>query len=31
MTQNSGIIGEGVDLTLEHLRDMRPSHGPLST
>ncbi len=25
ITRNSGIIGEGVDLTLEHLGDMRPS------
>ncbi len=25
ITRNSGIIGEGVDLSLEHLRDMRPS------
>ena len=25
ITKNSGIIGEGVDLTLEHLDDMRPS------
>jgi type III restriction enzyme len=25
ITQNSGIIGESVDLTLEHLKDMRPS------
>ena len=25
VTRNSGIIGEGVDLTLEHLGDMRPS------
>ena len=25
ITQNSGIIGEGVDLNLEHLGDMRPS------
>ena len=24
-TRNSGIIGEGVDMNLEHLRDMRPS------
>jgi len=24
-TTNQGIIGESVDLTLEHLRDMRPS------
>ena len=24
-TKNQGIIGEGVDLTLEHLQDMRPS------
>jgi type III restriction enzyme len=24
-TQNSGIIGQAVDLTLEHLNDMRPS------
>jgi len=24
-TKNQGIIGEGVNLTLEHLRDMRPS------
>ena len=24
-TKNQGIIGEGVDLTLEHLEDMRPS------
>ena len=24
-THNSGIIGEGVDLNLEHLEDMRPS------
>ena len=24
-TRNSGIIGEGVDLNLEHLGDMRPS------
>ncbi len=25
ITHNSGIIGEGVDLNLEHLDDMRPS------
>ncbi len=25
ITQNSGIIGEAVDLSLEHLGDMRPS------
>ena len=25
ITRNSGIIGEGVDLNLEHLDDMRPS------
>lgn len=25
ITRNSGIIGEGVDLSLEHLDDMRPS------
>ena len=25
ITHNSGIIGEGVDLNLEHLADMRPS------
>jgi len=25
VTRNSGIIGEGVDLSLEHLGDMRPS------
>ncbi|MEI9479872.1 MAG: restriction endonuclease, partial [Deltaproteobacteria bacterium] len=25
VTKNQGIIGEGVDLTLEHLEDMRPS------
>ena len=25
ITHNSGIIGEGVDLNLEHLGDMRPS------
>jgi type III restriction enzyme len=25
VTRNSGIIGEGVDLNLEHLGDMRPS------
>ena len=25
ITRNSGIIGEGVDMTLEHLDDMRPS------
>ncbi|MGO9112849.1 MAG: BPTD_3080 family restriction endonuclease [Thermoguttaceae bacterium] len=25
ITRNSGIIGEGVDLNLEHLADMRPS------
>ncbi len=25
LTRNSGIIGEGVDLNLEHLGDMRPS------
>src|SRR5277367_4298479 len=25
ITKNSGIIGEGVDLNLEHLGDMRPS------
>ncbi|MDO8431338.1 MAG: DEAD/DEAH box helicase family protein [Candidatus Binatus sp.] len=25
ITRNSGIIGEGVDLSLEHLADMRPS------
>ena len=25
ITRNSGIIGEGVDLSLEHLKDMRPS------
>ncbi len=25
VTKNQGIIGEGVDLTLEHLKDMRPS------
>ena len=25
ITQNSGIIGEGVDMSLEHLGDMRPS------
>ena len=24
-TRNEGIIGEGVDLDLEHLRDLRPS------
>ena len=24
-TKNEGIVGEGVDLTLEHLEDMRPS------
>ena len=29
ITKNSGIIGEGVDLNLEHLGDMRPSHGAL--
>ena len=25
ITRNSGIIGEGVDLSLEHIGDMRPS------
>ena len=25
ITRNSGIIGKGVDMTLEHLADMRPS------
>ena len=25
ITKNSGIIGEAVDLSLEHIRDMRPS------
>jgi type III restriction enzyme len=25
VTRNSGIIGEGVDMSLEHLGDMRPS------
>lgn len=25
ITQNAGIIGEGVDLTLQHLQDTRPS------
>jgi type III restriction enzyme len=25
ITRNSGIIGEGVDMNLAHLRDMRPS------
>jgi type III restriction enzyme len=25
ITRNSGIIGEGVDMSLEHLADMRPS------
>ncbi len=25
VTRNAGIIGEGVDLSLEHLEDMRPS------
>jgi type III restriction enzyme len=25
ITRNLGIIGEGVDLTLKHLKDMRPS------
>lgn len=25
ITRNQGIIGEGVDLTLDHLEDMRPS------
>ena len=25
ITRNSGIIGEGVDLSLQHLADMRPS------
>lgn len=25
ITRNAGIIGENVDLTLEHLQDMRPS------
>jgi type III restriction enzyme len=25
VTKNAGIIGEGVDLTLAHLKDMRPS------
>ncbi|MGO9466336.1 MAG: BPTD_3080 family restriction endonuclease [Isosphaeraceae bacterium] len=25
ITRNAGIIGEGVDLTLEHLADLRPS------
>ncbi|QDT47221.1 Type III restriction enzyme, res subunit [Symmachiella dynata] len=25
VTNNQGIIGEGVDLTLEHTKDMRPS------
>lgn len=25
ITRNSGIIGEGVDMSLEHLGDMRPS------
>ncbi len=25
ITQNAGIIGESVDLSLEHLQDMRPS------
>ena len=25
ITQNAGIIGETVDLSLEHLEDMRPS------
>jgi type III restriction enzyme len=25
ITRNAGIIGEGVDLSLEHTRDMRPS------
>ena len=25
VTKNQGIIGEGVDLTLDHLNDMRPS------
>ena len=25
ITRNSGIIGEGVDLSLDHLGDMRPS------
>ena len=29
ITRNSGIIGEGVDLNLEHLGDMRPSHAAL--
>jgi type III restriction enzyme len=25
ITKNQGIIGEGVDLTVEHLKDMRPA------
>ena len=25
ITKNQGMIGEGVDLTIEHLKDMRPS------
>ena len=29
ITRNAGIIGEGVDLNLEHLGDMRPSHAAL--
>ena len=29
ITRNSGIIGEGVDLNLEHLGDMRPFHAAL--
>ena len=29
ITRNAGIIGEGVDLSLEHLGDMRPSHAAL--
>ena len=26
ITHNAGIIGEGVDLSLQHLKDLRPSH-----
>ena len=25
ITHNAGIIGEGVDLSLKHLKDLRPS------
>jgi type III restriction enzyme len=25
ITRNSGIIGKGEDMTLQHMRDMRPS------